>query len=91
MPTTKGMNFRQAVLLSMGIIMTVCVYAQPTPSLGVDTATVLSPSLYSKYLDKVSSKASQLEQKLDKQTAKALQQWQSRRTGFRENWQKKIH
>jgi len=69
------MNFRQAVLLTIGIIMTVCAYAQ-SPSPVDDTAPDLSPSLSSKYLDKVSSKANQLEQKLDKQTVKALQQWQ---------------
>jgi len=83
------MNFRQAVLLSMGIIMTACAYAQPAPSQSEDTATISSQSVSSKYLDKVSSKANQLEQKLDKQTAKALQQWQKQEARIKSKLAKK--
>ena len=70
------MRFLQSLLLPLGVLITFCAYAQTNALPAADTAAILTPSLSSKYLDKVSSKASQLEQKLDKQSAKALQQMQ---------------
>lgn len=62
------MNLKRTFLLVMGITMAICLQAQ-------DTAQ-LSQRLPSRYLEQVASRAGQLEQKLDKKTAKALQKWQ---------------
>src|SRR5687767_9596480 len=67
--------YRTALLLLLGIAISTCTCAQLTPSLETDSIHSAKP-VSSKYLDKVSSKAGQLEQKLDKQTAKALRRWQ---------------
>ena len=77
--TTKllPMNFHQNILLSLGIIISVCSYSQVIPPNQIeDTSAILSPSQSSKYLDIVSSKANKLEKKLDKKSAKALRQMQ---------------
>ena len=70
------MSFRQNLLLSFWIIITLCAHAQTDPPQTADTLSILSPSQSSKYLDIVSTKAGKLEQKLEKQSAKALRQMQ---------------
>ncbi len=66
------MNFCYSLLFLLGITFTTGIAAQDDPLQDNLPATVLS----TKYLDKVSGKANQLNEKLDKKTAKALQQWQ---------------
>ena len=70
------MSLHQSLLVSLGIIITLCVHAQSEVPQITDTAAILSPSQSSKYLDIVSSKANKLEKKLDKKSAKALRQMQ---------------
>ena len=70
------MSLHQSLLVSLGIIITLCVHAQSEVPQITDTAAILSPSQSSKYLDIVTTKAGKLEQKLDRHSAKALQQMQ---------------
>ena len=62
------MRIKLTLVLLIGMTMAVCVQAQDT----AQQSQQLSP----KYLEQVASKAGGLEQKMDKQTAKTLQQWQ---------------
>ena len=61
------MRIKLTSVLLIGMTMVVSVQAQ-------DTAQ-LSQQLSPKYLEQIASKAGGLEQKMDKQTTKALQQW----------------
>ena len=70
------MSFRQNLLLSLGIILSLCACAQTDSPQTADTLSILSASQSSKYLDIVTNKANKLEQKLNKQSAKALRQLQ---------------
>ena len=66
------MSFCKSVLLSFGIILNVCAYAQSTSVQKEDTTAVTPQSISSKFLDNTSSKASRVAKKLDKKTTKAL-------------------
>ncbi|WP_276504402.1 hypothetical protein [Terrimonas pollutisoli] len=68
------MNLRRTLLLIGAIVLTICIHAQSASQAQEDT--LHSPKLPSKYLDNISSKATSLEQKLDKKTTKALRQLQ---------------
>jgi hypothetical protein len=69
------MLFRPAILFILGIVTAPGAIAQPGPLRPTDT-TLSSRPVSSGYLDKVSAKAEQLEQKLDKKSTKTLQQFQ---------------
>lgn len=66
------MNIYHYFLLSLGIIFTTCIRAQDDLS----QQDSLPVSVSVEYVSKVSGKADGLNTKLDKQTTKALRQWQ---------------
>ena len=71
------MSFCKSVLLSFGIIINICAYAQSASPLQEETTAVPPHSISSKFLDNTSSKASQIAKKLEKKTTKALLDLQS--------------
>lgn len=69
------MNFHRSSPLIAGTILSFCICAQAATAQERDT-TLQSSSISIKYLDQVSGKAVSVEDKLDKQSIKALRQWQ---------------
>ena len=69
------MFVRPALLLILGIFMAIHVSAQ-SAQLPQQDSILSSRTISPQYLDKVADKADRLEQKLDKKSQKALEQWQ---------------
>jgi len=83
------MSFHKSVLLSLGIVMNICAYAQSATLLQEDITDIPSSSISSKFLDNTSSKANRVGRKLEKKTTKALLQLQNQESRIQGSWQRR--